>query len=98
MVFVDPSGSGKLTLRRLVAGLETISGGTLSFDGQIVNNLAPSKRGIAMVFQSYALYPHMTVYDNMAFGMQLAKSSKEAIKDRVEKAVDLLLFSFFLLL
>ena len=90
MVFVGPSGCGKSTLLRLVAGLETISSGTLSFDGQIVNNLAPSKRGIAMVFQSYALYPHMTVYDNMAFGMQLAKSSKEAIKDRVEKAADLL--------
>src|SRR3569832_2337633 len=98
MVFVGPSGCGKSTLLRLVAGLEAISSGTLSFDGQIVNNLAPSKRGIAMVFQSYALYPHMTVYDNMAFGMQLAKSSKEAIKERVEKAVDLLLFSFFLLL
>ena len=90
MVFVGPSGCGKSTLLRLVAGLEAISDGTLSFDGQIVNNLAPSKRGIAMVFQSYALYPHMTVYDNMAFGMQLAKSSKDAIKERVEKAADLL--------
>ena len=69
MVFVGPSGCGKSTLLRLIAGLETITGGTLSFDGQIVNNLAPSKRGIAMVFQSYALYPHMTVFDNMAFGM-----------------------------
>src|SRR3569832_2468273 len=72
MVFGGPSGCGKSTLLRLVAGLETISSGTLSFDGEIVNNVAPSKRGIAMVFQSYALYPHMTVYDNMAFGMPLA--------------------------
>ena len=90
MVFVGPSGCGKSTLLRLVAGLETISSGTLSFDGEIVNNLAPSKRGIAMVFQSYALYPHMTVYDNMAFGMQLAHAGKEQIKERVLKAADLL--------
>jgi multiple sugar transport system ATP-binding protein len=90
MVFVGPSGCGKATLLRLIAGLETITGGTLSFDGQIVNNLAPSKRGIAMVFQSYALYPHMTVFDNMAFGMQLAHAGKEQIKERVEKAAELL--------
>jgi multiple sugar transport system ATP-binding protein len=90
MVFVGPSGCGKSTLLRLIAGLETITGGTLSFDGQIVNNLAPSKRGIAMVFQSYALYPHMTVFDNMAFGMQLAHAGKEQIKERVEKAAELL--------
>jgi ABC-type sugar transport system ATPase subunit len=85
MVFVGPSGCGKSTLLRLVAGLETISGGTLSFDGEVVNNLAPSKRGIAMVFQSYALYPHMTVYDNMAFGMQLAHAGRDQIKERVLK-------------
>jgi multiple sugar transport system ATP-binding protein len=90
MVFVGPSGCGKSTLLRLVAGLEDITSGTLEFDHQVVNGLSPSKRGIAMVFQSYALYPHMTVYDNMAFGMQLANSSKEAIKERVEKAADLL--------
>ncbi|HZY48307.1 MAG TPA: ABC transporter ATP-binding protein [Devosia sp.] len=90
MVFVGPSGCGKSTLLRLVAGLETITSGTLSFDGQVVNNLAPSKRGIAMVFQSYALYPHMTVYDNMAFGMQLAHAGKDQIRDRVEKAAELL--------
>jgi multiple sugar transport system ATP-binding protein len=90
MVFVGPSGCGKSTLLRLLAGLEDITSGILEFDGQVVNALAPSKRGIAMVFQSYALYPHMTVFDNMAFGMQLAKSSKEEIKARVEKAADLL--------
>src|SRR4051812_19003722 len=90
MVFVGPSGCGKSTLLRLIAGLEDITSGTLSFDGQVVNSLAPSKRGIAMVFQSYALYPHMTVYDNMAFGMQIANASKEQIRDRVEKAAELL--------
>jgi multiple sugar transport system ATP-binding protein len=90
MVFVGPSGCGKSTLLRLIAGLEDISGGTLSIDNQVVNALPPSKRGIAMVFQSYALYPHMTVYDNMAFGMTLAKSSKEAIDKRVREAAELL--------
>jgi multiple sugar transport system ATP-binding protein len=90
MVFVGPSGCGKSTLLRLIAGLEDITSGDMSFDGQIVNALAPSKRGIAMVFQSYALYPHMTVYENMAFGMQLAKASPEEIRKRVENAADLL--------
>ena len=90
MVFVGPSGCGKSTLLRLIAGLEDITSGTLEFDGQVVNGLSPSKRGIAMVFQSYALYPHMTVFDNMAFGMQLAHGTKEQIKDRVEKAAELL--------
>jgi multiple sugar transport system ATP-binding protein len=90
MVFVGPSGCGKSTLLRLIAGLEDITSGDMSFNGQIVNALAPSKRGIAMVFQSYALYPHMTVYDNMAFGMQLAKASPEEIRKRVENAADLL--------
>ncbi|MDR3470784.1 MAG: ABC transporter ATP-binding protein [Devosia sp.] len=90
MVFVGPSGCGKSTLLRLIAGLEDITSGTLEFDGEVVNGLSPSKRGIAMVFQSYALYPHMTVYENMAFGMQLAKGSKEQIKERVESAAELL--------
>jgi len=90
MVFVGPSGCGKSTLLRLIAGLEDITSGTLSFDDVVVNGLAPSKRGIAMVFQSYALYPHMTVYDNMAFGMELAKSSKDQIKARVHSAAELL--------
>ncbi len=90
MVFVGPSGCGKSTLLRLIAGLEDITSGQMLFDNQVVNGLVPSKRGIAMVFQSYALYPHMTVYENMAFGLQLAKSSKEQIKERVEKAADML--------
>jgi multiple sugar transport system ATP-binding protein len=90
MVFVGPSGCGKSTLLRLIAGLEDITTGTLEFDGEVVNGLSPSRRGVAMVFQSYALYPHMTVFDNMAFGMQLAKGTKEQIKDRVEKAAELL--------
>jgi multiple sugar transport system ATP-binding protein len=96
MVFVGPSGCGKSTLLRLIAGLEDITSGTLSFDGQVVNQLAPSQRGIAMVFQSYALYPHMTVYENMAFGMQLAKAGKDEIKVRVEKAAELLQISQYL--
>ncbi|GLQ55705.1 ABC transporter ATP-binding protein [Devosia nitrariae] len=91
MVFVGPSGCGKSTLLRLVAGLEDITSGELTFDGQVVNALTPSKRGIAMVFQSYALYPHMTVYENMAFGMTLEKGhSKEEIRQRVERAADML--------
>lgn len=90
MVFVGPSGCGKSTLLRLISGLEQISGGEMKFDGEMVNNLVPSKRGIAMVFQSYALYPHMNVYDNMAFGMKLAKAGADDIKTRVTKAAELL--------
>jgi len=90
MVFVGPSGCGKSTLLRLISGLEEITSGTMTFDGETVNNLVPSKRGIAMVFQSYALYPHMTVYDNMAFGMKLAKASPEEMKKRVMDAARLL--------
>ncbi|MFO1034001.1 MAG: ABC transporter ATP-binding protein [Hyphomicrobiales bacterium] len=90
MVFVGPSGCGKSTLLRLIAGLEDITSGTLSIDGEVVNALPPSKRGIAMVFQSYALYPHMTVYENMAFGMKLAGGGEQEIKDRVTKAANML--------
>jgi multiple sugar transport system ATP-binding protein len=90
MVFVGPSGCGKSTLLRLVAGLEDITSGDMMFDGQRVNDLAPSRRGIAMVFQSYALYPHMTVYDNMAFGMKLASAGAEDIKKRVTNAAKML--------
>ncbi|MFW8637534.1 ABC transporter ATP-binding protein [Cribrihabitans pelagius] len=90
MVFVGPSGCGKSTLLRLISGLEQISSGDLNFDGARVNNIVPSKRGIAMVFQSYALYPHMNVYDNMAFGMKLSKSTKAEMDTRVRKAAELL--------
>ena len=90
MVFVGPSGCGKSTLLRLISGLEEISSGDMLFDAERVNNVLPSQRGIAMVFQSYALYPHMTVYDNMAFGMKLAKASPEAMKKRVLEAAKLL--------
>jgi ABC-type sugar transport system ATPase subunit len=90
IVFVGPSGCGKSTLLRLIAGLEDITGGTLQIDGQVVNNIAPAKRGIAMVFQSYALYPHMNVFDNMAFGMKLAGGGKEEVKRRVEEAAQIL--------
>jgi multiple sugar transport system ATP-binding protein len=90
MVFVGPSGCGKSTLLRLISGLEEITTGEMTFDGEKVNNLIPSKRGIAMVFQSYALYPHMKVYDNMAFGMKLDKTNPEEIKKRVTDAAKLL--------
>ncbi|WP_020559591.1 ABC transporter ATP-binding protein [Thiofilum flexile] len=90
MVFVGPSGCGKSTLLRLIAGLETITSGDLIFDGERVNSFAPSRRGIAMVFQSYALYPHMSVYENMAFGLKLAKSEEAEVKARVEKAAKML--------
>ncbi len=90
MVFVGPSGCGKSTLLRLISGLEQISSGALLFDGEQVNNLVPSKRGIAMVFQSYALYPHMTVYENMAFGMKLANTTKADMQARVRSAAQLL--------
>ena len=90
MVFVGPSGCGKSTLLRLISGLEEITTGDMLFDGDHVNNLIPSKRGIAMVFQSYALYPHMKVFDNMAFGMKLDKTSAPEIRKRVEAAAKLL--------
>ncbi|MCF6369577.1 ABC transporter ATP-binding protein [Rhizobium halophilum] len=90
VVFVGPSGCGKSTLLRMIAGLETITGGELFIDNQLVNEVPPSKRGIAMVFQSYALYPHMTVYDNMAFGMRIARESKTEIDRRVRAAADIL--------
>ncbi|MEP0941175.1 MAG: sn-glycerol-3-phosphate ABC transporter ATP-binding protein UgpC [Rhizobiaceae bacterium] len=90
VVFVGPSGCGKSTLLRMIAGLESISGGELQINGTRVNDYPPSQRGIAMVFQSYALYPHMTVYDNMAFGMRIAKASKEEIEERVQNAANIL--------
>ena len=89
-VLVGPSGCGKSTMLRMIAGLEDINSGTISIDNQIVNNLPPKERNIAMVFQSYALYPHMTVFDNMAFGLKLEKRSKEEINDRVQEAARIL--------
>ncbi|TCL08813.1 maltose ABC transporter ATP-binding protein /trehalose ABC transporter ATP-binding protein /sucrose ABC transporter ATP-binding protein [Shimia isoporae] len=86
IVFVGPSGCGKSTLLRMVAGLEKISGGTLEIDGTVVNDVPPSERGIAMVFQSYALYPHLTVRENMAFALKIAKMAPAEIEERVEKA------------
>ncbi len=90
IVFVGPSGCGKSTLLRMIAGLETITGGTLEIDGQVVNDVPPAQRGIAMVFQSYALYPHMTVRDNMSFALKLAKKSKAEIDEAVAKAAKIL--------
>jgi alpha-glucoside transport system ATP-binding protein len=88
IVFVGPSGCGKSTLLRMIAGLEKITSGTLEIDGRVVNDVPPSERGIAMVFQSYALYPHMTVYDNMAFALRLAKKSEDEIKKAVNAAAE----------
>ena len=96
IVFVGPSGCGKSTLLRMIAGLEEITGGEMYIDGQLVNEIPPSRRGIAMVFQSYALYPHMTVYDNMAFGMKIAKESKQEIDRRVRAAADILQLTQYL--
>ena len=90
IVFVGPSGCGKSTLLRMIAGLETISGGSLEIDAQRVNEIPPSKRGIAMVFQSYALYPHMSVYNNMAFGLRIAKMPKAEIDRKVREAASIL--------
>jgi alpha-glucoside transport system ATP-binding protein len=90
IVFVGPSGCGKSTLLRTIAGLEDITGGEMHIDGELVNDVPPSMRGIAMVFQSYALYPHMTVYDNMAFGMRIAGASKAEIDARVKHAAEIL--------
>lgn len=86
VVFVGPSGCGKTTLLRMIAGLEEISSGDLSITGERVNDLPSSQRGVAMVFQSYALYPHKTVYDNMAFGLKIAKVPKPEIDRRVKEA------------
>ena len=89
-VLVGPSGCGKSTMLRMIAGLEDINSGTISIDGEVVNDLPPKQRNIAMVFQSYALYPHMTVFDNMAFGLKLEKRSKDEINERVQEAARIL--------
>ncbi len=90
MVLVGPSGCGKSTTLRMVAGLEAISGGTVAIDGRVVNDVLPKDRDIAMVFQNYALYPHMTVYENMAFGLKLRKLPAAEIAARVREAAALL--------
>jgi alpha-glucoside transport system ATP-binding protein len=90
IVFVGPSGCGKSTLLRMIAGLERISSGSLEIDGTLVNEVPPAQRGIAMVFQSYALYPHMTVRDNMAFALKIAKKSPQEIEKAVDNAARIL--------
>jgi alpha-glucoside transport system ATP-binding protein len=96
IVFVGPSGCGKSTLLRMIAGLESITGGTLEIDGQVVNDVPPSQRGIAMVFQSYALYPHMTVRDNMAFALKLAKKTSAEIDAAVTSVAEKLQLTEYL--
>ena len=90
IIFVGPSGCGKSTTLRMIAGLEDISGGTLEIDGKVMNDVEPKDRDIAMVFQNYALYPHMTVYDNMAFGLKLRKVPKDEIDKKVREAARIL--------
>lgn len=90
VVFVGPSGCGKSTLLRLIAGLDSICDGDLLIDGRRVNDLEPRERGVGMVFQSYALYPHMSVYDNISFGLKLAKTEKASLRERVLKTAQIL--------
>ena len=89
-MLVGPSGCGKSTLLRMVAGLESVTGGTIAIGERTVNHLPPAKRDIAMVFQNYALYPHKTVAQNMAFALKLRKTDPEILADRVKKAADIL--------
>lgn len=96
IVIVGPSGCGKSTLMRMVAGLESVTGGEISIDGKVVNKLEPAERDIAMVFQNYALYPHMTVFENMAYGLKIRKLSKAEIQNRVEGAAHILELSHLL--
>jgi multiple sugar transport system ATP-binding protein len=90
VVLVGPSGCGKSTTLRMIAGLETVTAGTISIDGRLVNDVPPKDRDIAMVFQSYALYPHMTVYENMAFGLTMRKTPKSTIEASVRRAAEIL--------
>jgi multiple sugar transport system ATP-binding protein len=90
VVLVGPSGCGKSTLLRMIAGLESISAGTVAIDGRVINDMQPKERDIAMVFQNYALYPHMTVADNMGFSLRLAREQKDVIAERVGGAADIL--------
>jgi multiple sugar transport system ATP-binding protein len=96
VVLVGPSGCGKSTLLRMIAGLEEISRGEIAIGGRVVNNVPPKDRDIAMVFQNYALYPHMTVYDNMAFSLKLAKAPRDEIQRRVQQAAEILGLQEFL--
>ena len=90
IVFVGPSGCGKSTTLRMIAGLEEISDGELYIGDKLMNDVAPKERDIAMVFQNYALYPHMTVYDNMAFALKLRKTPKDEIDKKVKEAANIL--------
>jgi lactose/L-arabinose transport system ATP-binding protein len=89
-VFVGPSGCGKSTLLRMISGLEEIGRGEIRLDGQVINDIDPARRGVAMVFQSYALYPHMTAFDNIGFSLKLARRPKSAIQEKVDKAAGIL--------
>ena len=86
VILVGPSGCGKSTLLRMIAGLENISAGEIAIGARVVNNVAPKERDIAMVFQNYALYPHMTVRDNMSFSLMLAKAPKSVVEEKVTRA------------
>lgn len=96
IVIVGPSGCGKSTLMRMVAGLESVTGGEISIDSKVVNKLEPAERDIAMVFQNYALYPHMTVFENMAYGLKIRKFDKTEIRSRVDRAAKILELSHLL--
>jgi sn-glycerol 3-phosphate transport system ATP-binding protein len=96
IVIVGPSGCGKSTLLRMIAGLETISAGEISIGGRVVNEVEPKDRNIAMVFQNYALYPHMTVYENMSYGLRIRRIARDQIKERVERAAQILELGPFL--
>ncbi|HNZ37556.1 MAG TPA: ATP-binding cassette domain-containing protein, partial [Candidatus Marinimicrobia bacterium] len=96
LVIVGPSGCGKSTTLRLIAGLEEVTRGEVYIDNRLVNNILPKDRDIAMVFQNYALYPHMTVYENMAFGLKLRKYPKSEIRQRVKEAADILELGYLL--
>jgi ABC-type sugar transport system ATPase subunit len=96
VVFVGPSGCGKSTVLRMIAGLEGVTSGTIEFDGEVVNDIPPALRAVAMVFQTYALYPHMTVYNNIAFGMKLARTGRAEIDKRVRATAEVLQLTPFL--
>ena len=90
VVFVGPSGCGKSTLLRMISGLETVSSGTIAIEGEVVNDVEPAQRGTAMVFQSYALYPHMSIFQNVSFGLRMAHRPRDLIRDKVNKAAAIL--------